>query len=453
MKNTLCLIFCLSITLCANHSSAQKAEKLIVPNAQQLQWAKAEVGAIIHFDILNYVPAYNWRNWGTHPPSSLFNPKKLNTDQWVQAAKAAGATYIVLVAKHCSGFSLWPTAAHPYSVKNTPWKNGEGDIVKAFIESCKKYQVKPGIYASAAANGFCHVDNPGLVQKSSPYTQKQYNDIVIRQLTELWSNYGDLFEIWFDGGVLPEDKGGPPIAGLLKKLQPNAIVFQGPTDAKNLVRWIGNEEGTAPYPNWSTADTTTSSAGTIKVDDMSGNPNGKIWCPGEADFPLRTGWQGGWFWKANGQKILSVQQLVKNYDTSIGRNANMLLGIVVDTSGRIPDEDVARLHDFGQAIKKRFSHPVFSVKATGKEVQFTIANQPKMINCIVLQEDITKGERIRQYVIEAWVNNKWLKITEDSSIGHKRIQHFTAMHTDKIRFRAKDSAGTPHLEKITLYNL
>jgi alpha-L-fucosidase len=430
---------------------AQETEKLVLPNAQQLQWAKAEIGAIIHLDLVNYIPNYNWRNWGTHPPASIFNPTKLNTDQWVQSAKAAGATYIVLVAKHCSGFSLWPTAAHNYSVKNTPWKNGEGDIVKDFIKSCKKYNVKPGIYASAAANGFCYVDNPGLVQKGSPYTQKQYNDIVIKQLTELWSNYGNLFEIWFDGGVLPEEKGGPPIAALLKKLQPDAIVFQGPTDAKNLVRWIGNEEGTAPYPNWGTADTTTSSAGTIKVNDMSGSPDGKIWCPGEADFPLRTGWQGGWFWKAQGQKMLSVQQLVKNYYTSIGRNANMLLGIVIDTSGQVPDEDVIRLKDFGNAIKKKFSSPVFSGKTTGAEAQFTIAQKPIAINCILMQEDIGKGERVRHYAIDAWINNQWKQIAEGSSIGHKRIQEFTALHTAKIRLRIKDAVGTPVIKNIALY--
>ena len=113
-----------------------------------------------------------------------------------------GAKYAVLVAKHCSGFSLWPTDAHDYSIKQSPWKNGEGDIVADFIASCKKYNIKPGIYASTTANGYLYVDNPGVVQEGGPVTQEEYNQIVTQQLTELWSNYGELFEIWFDGGVL-----------------------------------------------------------------------------------------------------------------------------------------------------------------------------------------------------------------------------------------------------------
>lgn len=430
---------------------AQQAKKLVLPNVEQLQWAAAEIGAIIHFDLINYVPGYNWRKWGTHPSVDVFTPSRLNTDQWVRAAKAAGATYVVLVAKHCSGFSLWPTDAHPYSVKNTPWKNGKGDIVKDFIASCKKYHVKPGIYASASANGYCYVDNPGLVQKGSPFTQKQYNDIVIKQLTELWSHYGKLFEIWFDGGVLPIEKRGPPVAALLKKLQPDAIVFQGPVNAKNLVRWVGNEEGTASYPNWSTSDTTTSATGTVKVNDMHGDPDGAIWCPGEADFPLRTGWQGGWFWKAEGQKMLSLQQLLKAYNTSVGRNANMLLGIVVDTSGLVPAEDVERLTEFGKAVKERFTYLVFAGKVKGTGIQLTIAPKPVAVNCIVLQEDIAHGERVRRYAVDAWVNNSWKLITEGSSIGHKRIQEFEPVHTTKIRWRVTGSAARPALKNLALY--
>ncbi|MGJ7032470.1 alpha-L-fucosidase [Niabella hirudinis] len=432
-------------------AQAQQVPKLVLPNAQQLQWAAAEIGAIIHFDLVNYVPGYDWRNWGTHPPASVFNPSKLDTDQWVRAAKAAGASYVVLVAKHCSGFSLWPTAAHPYSVKNAPWKNGKGDIVKDFIASCKKYHVKPGIYASAAANGYCYVDNPGLVQKGSPFTQKQYNDIVIQQLTELWTNYGKLFEIWFDGGVLPVEQGGPPIAALLKKFQPDAIVFQGPVHAKNLVRWIGNEEGAAPYPNWGTSDATTSATGTIKAANMSGDPDGKIWCPGEADFPLRTGWQGGWFWKASGQKMRSPEQLLRNYNTSVGRNANMLLGIVIDTSGQVPAEDVARLTWFGKAVKERFARPVFSGKANGTQVQQTIARRPVAINCMVLQEDIAKGERIRHYALDAWVNNGWKQIAEGSSVGHKRIQEFDPVYTTRVRLRITGSVANPVLKNMAFY--
>ncbi|MFT3902837.1 MAG: alpha-L-fucosidase [Niabella sp.] len=427
--------------------------KEALPSPAHLQWADAEIGAMFHFDVVNYVPDYNWRKWGTHPPASVFNPSKLNTDQWIQAAKAAGAKYAILVAKHCSGFSLWPTAAHKYSVKHSPWKDGKGDIVADFIKSCRKYNIKPGIYASAAANGYCYVDNPGLVQPGSPMSQQAYNKVVIKQLTELWSNYGKLFEIWFDGGVLPIKDGGPDLAPLLKRLQPDAVVFQGPSDAHNLIRWVGNEEGVAPYPNWSKADATSSATGTIKVEDMRGNPDGSIWCPGEADFPLRTGWQGGWFWKADGQKMLSVDQLVENYNTSVGRNANMLIGIVVDTSGLVPQEDVQRLTVFGNEIKKRFAKPIASTKGNSKTLKLSLGKTPVTINHIVIAEDIEKGEHIRKYTLEAWKDNQWVKIAEGSSVGHKRIEKVPPITTNKLRLNITESSAQPRIKDFAVYKM
>lgn len=415
--------------------------KPVLPSTPQVQWADAEIGALFHFDVVNYVPDYNWRKWGTHPPASVFNPTKLNTDQWIQAAKAAGAKYAVLVAKHCSGFSLWPTGAHEYSVKNSPWKNGKGDIVADFIASCKKYGIRPGIYASAAANGFFYVDNPGTVQPGAPVSQQQYNAIVMKQLSELWGNYGKLFEIWFDGGILPVKDGGPAIAPLLKKLQPDAIVFQGPADAKNLIRWIGNEDGLAPYPNWSTAKTVIEANGTFKPEDASGDPAGTIWCPGETDFPLRTGWQGGWFWKADEQQLLNPDQLVKNYNTSVGRNSNMLIGIAVDTSGLVPETDIKILRDFGNEIKKRYSKPVAATKGTGAIIELTVGKTPATITCVMLSEDISKGEHIRKYIVEAWVNNEWQTIAHGTSVGHKHIQEVEAVTTSKIRLNVIAASG------------
>ncbi|MFT3705564.1 MAG: alpha-L-fucosidase [Agriterribacter sp.] len=448
-KAGLILVFAIC-TFIAIGQQNNKADD-VLPSPSHVQWADAEVGALFHFDLINYVPEYDFRKWGTHPPASVFNPSKLNTDQWVLAAKAAGAKYAVLVAKHCTGFSLWPTEAHDYSVKNIPWRNGKGDIVRDFIASCKKYGLKPGIYASASANGYCYVDNPGLVQSGSPYTQQQYNAIVVKQLTELWSHYGKLFEIWFDGGVLPVKDGGPDIAPILKKLQPDAVVFQGPSDAKNLIRWIGNEEGLAPYPNWSRSDTTTSSAGTVKVDNMSGEPDGKIWCPGEADFPLRTGWQGGWFWKAEGQQMLTVDQLMSNYNSSVGRNANMLIGIVVDTSGLVPQEDIKVLKAFGSELKKRFATPQATTKGTGKSFVLNFAGKPAAVHYVVIEEDIAKGEHIRAYAVEQWKNNAWVKIAEGKSVGHKRIHELKDLTAGKLRLSITESSAEPYIKSFSVY--
>lgn len=428
-------------------------QKEVVPSPAHVAWAEAEIGVIFHFDVVNYVPNYKWQQWGSHPPASVFNPSKLDTDQWIRAAKAAGAKYAVLVAKHCSGFSLWPTKAHDYNISKSSWKDGKGDIVKDFIQSCQKYGIKPGIYASASANGYLHVNNPGKVQPGGPLTQQQYNEVVTTQLSELWSNYGKLFEIWFDGGVLPIKDGGPDIAPLLKKLQPDAVVFQGPSDAKNLIRWIGNEEGRAPYPNWSRSDFTTSATGTIVIDGLNGDPNGSIWCPGEADFPMRTGWQGGWFWKENEQRLLSVDQLVDAYYTSVGRNSNMLLGIVVDTSGLVPKEDADRLAEFGKELSKATSHPIASIKNIA-EKEFTLElNTNQAVNQVIFAEMIQKGERIRKYRIDAWIDNHWIEIASGESVGNKRIHKFKEIKTSKIRLNIIESTGTPLIKNFAVYNI
>jgi len=430
-----------------NSTIAVAQEKAALPSARHLEWADAEIGAIFHFDMPTFIPDYNWRNYGSHPPASVFNPSKVNTDQWIAAAKAGGAKYAVLVAKHGSGFSLWPTAAHAYSVKNSPWKNGKGDLVKDFVESCKKYGVRPGIYASASTNGYLWVDNPGVVQKGGPVDQKTYNNIVLQQLTELWTNYGKLFEIWFDGGVIPVSEGGPDVNALLQKLQPDAVVFQGPASAKNLIRWIGNEDGLAPYPNWSTTNGIDATKG-FKENDFSGVPGGRIWCPGETDFPLRTGgFQGGWFWVDDHQDMISKEKFLDNYVTSVGRNSNMLIGIVVDSSGLVPAKDVALLKDFGDAVKLKY-RPMATTSGSGKEILLDLGKL-HLVNGIVIKEDIAKGERIREYRLEGYNGKSWEKIGRGSAVGHKRIELLaTPKRFSKIKLFIVKSAGDPVIKEF-----
>lgn len=426
----------------------------VLPTKAQLDWANAEIGVLIHFDMQVFKPDYEWRHdLGKHPDASVFNPKQLDTDQWIKAAKAAGAKYAVLVAKHCSGFSLWPTKAHEYSVKNSPWKKGEGDLVKDFVASCKKYGLKPGIYASTTANGFLRVDNPGKVLSGDPDEQKRYNKIVETQLTELWTNYGPLFEIWFDGGVLPVEKGGFDILSLVKKYQPNAIAFQGPFGYENNIRWVGNEEGVAPYPCWSRADSTTSASGVIEIKGLNGNPNGLFWCPGEADFPLRlnSSFQGGWFWhKDQDNKIRSLEELMDKYCKSVGRNTNMLLGIVIDDRGLVPDADVARLNEMGLKIEQSFSILISKTSGTGKELVLEL-NSSKQPSYIVIQEDITMGERVLKYRILGLSGKEWQLISEGSSIGHKRMEKIKEGKFSSIKLIVDESNGTPQIKNLACY--
>lgn len=450
------LLFCVTTSCERIQEKLVRDHVLVVPTNRQVEWAESEVGVLIHFDINVYEPDYNWRGeWDYNPDPKIFNPKDLDTDQWIQAAKAGGAKYAVLVAKHCTGFSLWPTEAHNYSVKSSPWRNGTGDIVADFIASCEKFGVKPGIYASATANGFFKVDNPGLVITGDSLAQLEYNKVVEKQMTELWSNYGNLFEIWFDGGVLPVAKGGPDLIPILQKFQPNSVIFQGPYGTPNLVRWVGNEEGLAAYPSWATADSTTKSDGTVIVEGLHGNPDAPIWCPGEADAPLRKNdsWQGGWFWKEGQDDMLnSLDEMMHKYYHSVGRNTNFLIGLAVDDRGLVPDVDVERMKEFGNEIDRRFGKPIAQVAGKGMEISMSFQSYQE-INHVIIQEDITQGERIRKYELQGKVNGNWVKLAEGESVGNKRIQKFETVEVAECRLVVLEAVGEPQVKNLSVFEI
>lgn len=457
-----------------------KQEPVARPTASQLEWADAEVGVIIHFDMQVFEPDYEFREkWGYSPDLKIFTPENLDTDQWISAAKSAGAKYAVLVAKHCSGFSLWPTKAHDYHVGNTPWKNGQGDIVGDFFKSCAKYGLKPGIYCSASCNGYLLVDNPGKVLTDDPAflkkynaarnlqsgkgsvwapeeKQLEYNKIVETQLTELWTNYGKLFEIWFDGGVLPPEKGGPSIIPLMEKFQPDAIVFGGPPGWPSLVRFVGNERAEPEDPFWSATDDLSAFDGTSEVGGLNGNPDGTVWSPGEADMPNRDqngAKQGGWFWVGGEDETLySVDHLVECYMRSVGKNTNYLIGMVIDNRGMVPEADQRQFAEFGERIKKIFSNQVATTADPADCLNFNITDgQP--VNMVVLQEKVKYGDRVRKYVVEAQVDGAWLTVARGSCIGHKRIERFDAVNAAAVRLRILESAGEPYIRSISLWNV
>lgn len=441
----------LSILIVSN-CSGQSVKSNVLPTSQQRDWANAEIGVIIHLDMNIFAPdTYHSGQKETLPPLSVFHPSKLNTDQWIAAAKSAGAKYAVLVAKHGTGFSLWPTKANDYTISQTRWKNGHGDVVSDFIKSCKKYGLRPGIYYSVNSSTLYEAGN-----NMPDAARKIYNKIVLKQLTELWTHYGKLFEIWFDGGILPTSKGGvsDQIAALIKKDQPQAILFQGPSTSKNLIRWVGNENGNAPYPMWSRTDTTTSSQGIVEIKGLNGNPDGRIWCPAESDFPSRSklAWEGGWFWRANHEEdVLPLSGLIQRYYTTVGRNTNMLIGMAIDTSGQFPEKETSIFAEFGKEIKKQFAKSIVEAKGSGNEFILKLGSHPVKVNTISIMEDITKGENIRKYSVEAWINNKWESVCEGISVGHKRIQKFNAIKTEKLRLSILQSAQKPVLNKFAAY--
>ena len=241
------------------------------------------------------------------------------------------------------------------------------------------------------------------------------------------------------------------VSALLRKYQPNAILFQGPLSENNLIRWVGNEEGHAPYPNWSKADANTSATGAVEIPNLNGNPDGKYWIPGETDFPNRK--NGGWMWKANEeeQPPFSANELLDRYYTSVGRNANMLIGMAIDTSGLFPQHDSQIFIDFGKKLNDRANSLIGTNHGKGNILTIKLSSA-REINQLEIQEDISKGERIRSYSIEALVEGNWHKLCDGISIGHKRIQLIDKVNVTELKLTITKSEGEPIIKKFSAYN-
>ncbi|MBD2871370.1 alpha-L-fucosidase [Paenibacillus arenilitoris] len=436
--------------------------RLILPNKEQVEWADCEIGVLIHYDIQVFNPEYQFREiWGWQPDASTFNPCMLDTDQWIQAAKAAGAKYAVLVAKHSSGFSLWPTEAHEYSIRHSPWMSGKGDIVRSFMESCRKFDVKPGLYYSCANNAYFNVDDPGKVRSGNEAEQKEYNEIIIRQLTELWGNYGEWFEIWFDGGILPAETGGPDIDPLLKRLQPNANVFQGRPGTRSLLRWVGNEDGRAPYPCWSTTHLgkNGSDGHADRLKTRIGDPYGPVWAPAESDMPNRDrhlAYQGGWFWREGEDDLVySAEYLAERYFETVGHNTNLLLGMVIDNRGLVPNADAEQLTRFGEMINNIFNESNLLGESSGRGNELTVdLGSGDRISSIVIMEDISHGERIMEYDITGWDGSVWNVLCSGISVGHKRIHSIKSRipeNISAIKLVCSESKAEPVIRRLAVY--
>ncbi|MEI6567130.1 MAG: alpha-L-fucosidase [Verrucomicrobiota bacterium] len=417
--------------------------KLARPSAEQAAWQDLELGLFIHYDMPVFKPGWDHRQYEKRPEAGLFNPAKLDTDQWMEAAKGMGAKYAVFVAKHGSGFMCWQSDLYPYGMKQSPYKEGKGDIVGDFVNSCRRSGIQPGIYAHMGCNGYLEVDNPGLVNRGKggdPEKQARYAKICEGMLTELWGNYGKLGEIWFDGGVLDPAKGGPNMLPILHKFQPGAIVFQGPAAT---IRWIGNEDGVAPYPCWATVPE-------VRDYNGPGSPDGPRWLPGECDVPIR---KGIWMWEPNTEsRLLSVNELMELYYQSVGHNCNLLLNVNPDPDGLVPAPDLKRYREFGDEIRRRFSRSVAETSGRGEVLELALPKEAS-INHVIIQEQITEGERVREYVVEALVEGQWKELCKGTAIGHKRIQRFNNQEAGRVRVRITASVAEPILRRVAVYNV
>ncbi|WP_316793343.1 alpha-L-fucosidase [Pedobacter frigoris] len=437
-----------------------------VPNAQQLAWQKAELGVVFHydlhiFDLSKYVQSKN-RSIPVYD-YNIFNPKQLDMEQWVRSAKAAGARFAILTATHETGFALFQSDYNPYSLKAVKWRDGKGDLVKEFVDACRKHDIEPGIYLGIRWNSFFgvhdfKVNGTGEMQKER---QKYYNAMVEGMVKEICTKYGELFEIWFDGGASSPEKGAPDVLPIVKKYQPNALFYHNEQLAE--ARWGGSESGTVGYPCWSTFPYPATGAGESTGKNISangyallknGDPNGKYWVPAMSDAPLRgDNNRHEWFWEPGDENtVFPLEKLVDMYYKSVGRNSTLILGLTPDNTGLMPEGDVKRLAEFGNEINRRFHTPLADVKGTGKITTINLAKESD-VNHISIGEDISKGERIRKYKIEARINNRWKPICEGTSVGNKRIQMFENVKTKAIRLIVEESIAEPIIDSFKVFNV
>ena len=389
---------------------------------------------------------------------NIFNPTNLDTDQWVKAAKAAGCKFAILTATHETGFGLWQSDVNPYCLKSVKWRDGKGDIVQDFVNSCRKYDIQPGIYIGIRWNSLLGIHNFKAEGGGEFAANRQawYKRLCEKMVTELCTRYGDLFMIWFDGGADDPRGDGPDVEPIINQYQPNCLFYHN-VDRADL-RWGGSETGTVGYPCWSTFPYPFShSNNTDKTRDHTelqkhGDAEGKYWVPAMADAPLR-GINGRheWFWEPDDEEnIHSVDDLMEMYEKSVGRNATLILGLTPDPSGLMPKGDVERLKEWGMEIERRFGAPL--AKTQGKKKTLTLKLDKELpVDYCMIQEDITQGERIRQYKVEAKVNGKWLPICTGESVGHKRIESFDPVTTQEVRLTVLQSVAQPEITNFSIY--
>ena len=479
MKKTLLYSLVISaIALCMTSCTKENAPEPInpIPSQEQIDWQKLETYAFIHFGL----NTYNDLEWGYgNTPASTFNPVNIDCEQWVATLKQCGMKGVILTAKHHDGFCLWQTETTDYSIANSPYKNGKGDMVKELSDACKKYGLKFGLYLSP------------WDRNNSEYGREDYVETYHKQIDELTSNYGDLFEFWFDGA-----NGGNGYYGgadetrsidarkyydyerardTILKRHPDAMIFGGTCQT---IRWVGNEQGWAGDTDWCMINPELSDH-TKHLNH--GSENGTHWIPAEVDVSIRPGW---FYHKREDHQVKSVAQLTDIYYRSVGHNANLLLNFPINLDGKIPALDSLRATEWHEVIVNDFKDNILknaevrvdnergrkfkaenvidddwnTYWATDDDYNFgTISfsfDKPVKMNRVVLQEYIALGQRVKDFYMEGELNGKWFKINPFdtlSTIGYKRIVRFNTVELDKLIIYFEESRGPLCINNIEAY--
>ena len=383
----------------------------ILPTQKQLEFMDWELGVFFHFGIRTFNEGHtDWDN--VHMDINTFNPKKLDCEQWIKTIKKAGAKYAILTTKHHDGFANWPSAYTEYSVKNSPWKNGKGDVVKEFTDACRKYDIKVGLYYSPAQFGF------------SDMSGKEYDDYFINQISELLTNYGKIDYLWFDGcGSENHEYDKDRIISVIRSLQPDILIFSmwDPD-----TRWIGNEEGYVPLGTEYVVDTAKTSINETKSKQLS---NAKF-LPYECDCKIR---RYNWFYSEHDEKYLrSIEDLKTLYKYSVGRGGNLLINIAPDRNGLLPDSDSKNLIAFGEYVKNKFSSPIKCSISRKKDTYTIEFDKLCCIDTIVLSENLIYGQQIKKFYIDYFYEVD-MRLYNGLTVGHKQICELGTIFCDKER--------------------
>lgn len=481
IKKTLFLLSALWIFLSAAQAqTTAPAPCGPLPNENQLRWHEMEFYAFIHFAI-NTFTDQEWGDGGNTP--QMFNPTNLDCRQWARVCKEAGMKGIILTAKHHDGFCLWPTKYTEYSVKNSPWKDGKGDLVRELSDACKEYGLKFGIYLSP------------WDRNRADYGQPSYITYFRNQLKELLTQYGDIFEVWFDGanggwgyyGGARENRNidrstyydWDNTISLIRELQPQAIIWNecGPD-----IRWCGNEGGSVGETNWSLYNYKQFVPGEPDFKQLRvGIEDGKQWIPSEVNVSIRPGW---FYHKYEDAKVKKLPQLLDIFYNSIGRNGTWLLNFPIDKEGRIHANDERAVLELRKALDEAFaddlarkakaeagnvrggSKKYAASKAidgkkdtywatddgvTQSDITFTF-KKPTTLNRVLLQEYIRLGQRVKSFKVEANVDGQWRELARETTIGYKRILRLPTVTATQVRISILDAKACPLISNIGIYN-
>ena len=433
---------------------AQIAPCVPLPNANQLRWQDMEMYAFIHYSLNTYTDQ-EW-GFGNEDPK-LFNPSSLDCRQWARVCKQSGMRGIIFTAKHHCGFCMWPSAYTEYSVKNSPWKDGKGDVVRELAEACREEGLEFAVYLSP------------WDRNHPEYGRPEYVTYFRNQLRELLTNYGDIFEVWFYGANGGDGWYGganetrkidrttyyewPETYKMIRELQPKCLIWNDGSDRGDL-RWVGTEAGNVGETNWSLLY----HDGEVPYQMLHyGVEQGDVWCPGETNTSIRPGW---FYHDAENEHVKSLSKLMDTYYKSVGRNSTLLLNFPIAPNGRIHPNDSLR----GIAFKKMIDEVFVKGKVVSKMKQSgpsTILDfgKPTSINRFLAEEDIAQGQRVRKFSLEAEVDGKWLPLKDAlvdegdglTTIGHRRIICFPTIKATKLRFTILDSKCEPIIKKLDVY--